>query len=119
MVRPLRVVRLQPFLEQRADFPRQAQQHVAGAARAGGVGGFQQAFQLAVVDHRDHRRAQHTHRHARPTQHADRPQACGRRGGAGFEDALELVVEGGQADEHLQQTPAGQFAEQVEVAQDQ
>jgi hypothetical protein len=38
---------------------------------------------------------------------------------ARFEDALELIVQAGQADHHRHQALARQFGQQVEVAQDQ
>ena len=78
----------------------------------------EQAFQLAVVDHRDHRRTQHAHRDARPAHHPDGPQARLGRRRPGLENALQLIVQSGQADHHRHQALARQLAQQVQVPED-
>src|SRR5450830_596951 len=115
----LRVVRRQPFLEQRRHLQRQAQHHVRRTLRTGRMGFGEQALQFAVVDHRDHRRAQHPHRDAGLAHHPDRPQPRLGRRRAWLQDALELIVQAGEADHHRHQPLARQFGEQVEIAQDQ
>ncbi len=115
----LRIMGRQPLLEQRCHLQRQAQHHVGRTLRAGRLGLAQQGLQFAVVDHRDHRRTQHPHRHARATQYPDCPQARLGRSRPGFEDALQFVVQGGQADHHRHQPLPGQLGQQVKVAQDQ
>ena len=109
----------QPLLEQRRHLQRQAQHHIRRALCAGRVSFGKQALQLAVVDHRDHWRAQHAHRDTRVAHYPNRPQPCLGRCGARFQDALELIVQAGEADHHRHQPLAGQLGQQVEVAQDQ
>jgi len=115
----LRKVFLEPALEQPGHLMRQAQQHVAGRTRTGFAGGFQQALQLHVVDHRDHRRAHHADRHAGLVQRTQYPQARRRRGCARLHDAFEFVVQGREADRHADQPLLGQRHQQVQVAQHQ
>ena len=56
----------QPVAHQVLQLVRQAQQHVAGLARAGCVARLQDGLDLVVVDRRDDRRDEHAHRDARP-----------------------------------------------------
>src|SRR5690606_27805708 len=109
-------VQLQPFLPDFAQFVRQPQQHVAGGAGAGLVGGFEDRFELVVGDRRHHRRHQHPHRHAGVGKRADRAQAGVRRAGARLHPRRQAVVERGHRDMRIDQALRGQRREQVEVA---
>ncbi len=110
---------LQPFVEERGDFVRQPQQHVASRARAGLPRGFEHALQLHVVDHRNHRRAHHADRHTRLMQGAQHPQPRRRRRRARLHDAFELIVQRGQADRDADQPLLGQRHQQIQIAQHQ
>lgn len=116
---PLRVMVLQPLLEQWRHFQRQAQHHVGRALCAGFPGSLQQAFQFTVIDHRDHRRTQHTHWHTRFAQYPDSPQPCAGRGRAWLQHPLEIIVQRGQADHYPRQALAGHLGQQVEITQHQ
>lgn len=115
----LREMFAEPLLEQRRHLVWQAQQHVASRARPGVACRLEQALELHVVDHRDHRRAHHADRHAGLVQGAQGPQACGGRCGARLHDALEFVVQRGEADRYAHQALLGQRYQQIEVAQHQ
>ena len=73
---------LQPVLEHLAQLVRQAQQHIAGVPRAGAGSGVQDLLHLRVVQAGDHRRGQHTGRHAGAGQLGDRVQPAAGRGRA-------------------------------------
>ena len=62
--RTLGEVLLQPPLEQRAHLPGQAQHHAEGTTRTGSRSRLKDAFELGLVEERDHRRDAHAHRHA-------------------------------------------------------
>ncbi len=115
----LREVLGQPVLEQLRQLVGQAQQHVTRRSRPGFAGGFEHALQLHVVDHRNHRRAHHADRHTRLVKGAQHAQTRRGRGGAGFHDALELVIQRGQADRDADQPLFGQGHQQVQIAQHQ
>ncbi|MNH10110.1 hypothetical protein D3C79_695780 [compost metagenome] len=117
MGRTLGIMVLQPLLEQRRHFQRQAQHHVGCALGTRFLGGLEQALQFAVVDHRNHRRTQDPHRHPRLAQHPDRPQPRLGRSRPRFQHPLQVVIQRRQADHHPRQALAGHLGQQVEITQ--
>ena len=105
----------QPLLEDRLHLVGQAQQHVAGVARARFRGGGEDVLQFVVVEAGDHRRGQHAAGNAGGAQAADRLEAAARSRGAGLQAALQFVVERRHADEHVHQVVPGQVLQQVQV----
>ncbi|CFM86922.1 Uncharacterised protein [Bordetella pertussis] len=115
----IRKMRLQPGFEDLFHFPGQAQHGVAGVAGASRAGLLQDVLEGFVVDERDDRRHQHTHRHAGLRQGAHRLQPAVRRRGARFQRAGHGGIQRGDADEYRDQLLARQVLQQVEVALDQ
>ena len=116
----VREVRFEPFPEQRLQFERQAQQRIAGRARAGGARAFEDRLHLAVVERRDHRRRQ-----ARPVGTPAAASAAivssrrSGRGGARLHAARQLAVERRHRDRDDRELVPRHLGEDVEIALDQ
>ena len=98
MLRPQRVVLVQPFKEQVANFQRQPQQHVRRGGGAGVPRAGQDGFHFAVVEGRNHRGEQQGNRNSGSRQRLDACQPGPARGGPGLQQPLEVGVQGGNAD---------------------
>ena len=109
----------QPVLEKVLELVRQTQQHIARLGRAGLMRRGERSFEPAVVDHRDHRRGQHTDGDAGPREAANRLDAAIRRGGTRFQLARQVGVQRGARHEHLDQPARRHRPEDVDVALDQ
>ena len=115
----LRRVLLEPFLEQRLQFERQAQQRVAGDRGSGLARAFEDRLHLAVVEGRDHRRRQHPGRDAGLGQRGDRFEPALRRRGARLHLARQLAIERRDRDRDDGKIVARHLGENVEIALDQ
>ena len=79
---PIRYMLDQPFMEQILDLVGQAQQHIARTGRAMIGGGFQQVFDLMIIEAGNDWRSHYGYFNTCVAEGADRVQSTLRRGGA-------------------------------------
>ena len=115
MLGALWVVLRQPGFEQLLQFVRQAQDHVARMAGAGGMGGFEDGFHVAVVDHGDDGRGHHAHGNAGVGELFHHVEPPLRRRGAGFQAPVQFAIQRGDGDVNAGEVVLGQPAEDVDV----
>jgi len=109
----------QPLLEQAADFPGQADQHIASTAGAGLGRGFENPFQFMVIQAWNHRGEHHDRWHAGRAEGADGLDPATRSGRPGFHAAGQFPVEGGDRDRDPCQALCGGWREDIEIPKDQ
>ena len=98
---------------------RQAEDDIAGAGGAGGGGGGEDGGHFVVGEAGEYRRDHDAGRNAGGGELADGAEASGGTGGAGFEFAGELGVEGRDGNVDGGGLVAGEFGEEVAIAGDE
>src|SRR5882672_5717318 len=117
VLRAVRIVLAEPFLEQRLDLVRQPKEHVARGPRSALGGPLEDRLELVIVESGDHGGGHDARRYAVRRQLAEHVQSLLRAGGPRLEAPLELVVERGHADIDRGKPVGGELLEQVEVAE--
>ena len=109
----------QPGVEYSGDLERQPQEDVRGLRSAGPRGGFQDFFDLIVVDRRNDRRHQNADGNVHGREAFDAAEPRGRRRDARLHDALQVVLQRRQAYGNRAQTIRSEVGDQVDIPFDQ
>jgi len=113
------MVRFQPGCEQLLELVWQTQQHIARRTCTGGMCSREDGFHLAISQHRNDRRDQHAHGHARGTQVANHVQPPVWGGGSRFHEPRQLTIERSDRYRHGRQVQARGFLKKIKIALDQ
>src|SRR5688572_6429668 len=109
LLRPVRVMQVEPLIEQVLHFPGQPQQDITRSRRALGRTGLQDGLELVVVDRGNHRRVHQARRNPGRRQPGDRREARPRRRCPRLHPALQLIVERRHTDKYLDQSFRGEL----------